>query len=583
MEENNPSTNTDNQTPNDTSSSPPAGGDVFHPESAPAGTTAGSATENNELGAQKPGVLGAEPGKTPKKKSKKGLLITLLVLVLAALGAGAWWYMQNKDETDSQASKTKQLVEIDELKVGMTEGPASVYFPDEGLLGVQTIMDHQIYEGLVGFKDKKATPLLAESWTNPDEKTWVFKIRPNVKFHTGKPVTATEIKAALEDLKKYEYWSIFVSTIDTIEATGDLELKIKTKEADALLLNRLSQAYISDITASDKAGNNGTGAYQVDTTVTNDKKSTTLIPFDEYHGERAKTRKLVFVIYESDDVLIKALKNKEIDIAETIPIPSVTDEIKGTDFASTEHVAPGAFGVYMNQIRTTTTILKNKEIRQAIALSIDRQGLIDKVGNKNVPATQVIPESLPGYDPTISFPAFDLTAAKAALAKAGYKGTPLEFVYIEELQQDAPVAIEQLRTVGFTITEKKYKADDLDTALVDLRAGKFDLFFAGFTSDVFDARDILGSLLGSTESTYPNYNDPEYDAILVESDKEFDPVKRIQLLQKANKHIVDNLAWLPVRNSNYVAYHPKDIELSSDFNGGSYIGAYYREVGRTVE
>lgn len=591
MEENNSSDENIQKGPapeNSPDNSPPVAGETFHPETAnqpetvPMAEPPASEPSASDAANPKPELLSVPPHPI-KKKSKKGLLL-LLVLLLLAAGGAAWWYLQGKNvNTGQSAASARETQEIAELKVGNTEGPASVYFPDEGLLGVQTVIDHQIYEGLVGYSNNTITPLLAQSWTNPDQKTWIFKIQPNVKFHTGKAVTAKEVKAALDDLKKYDYWSIFVSTIDSVEATGDLELTIKTKEPDALLLNRLSQAYVSDITAADKAGNNGTGAYQVDTTAKNDEKSTTLIPFENYYGKRAKTRKLVFIVYDSDDSLIKGLKDKQIDIAETIPIPSVTKQIEGTGFAGNEFESPGSFGIYMNQQRSATTILKNKDIRLAIAQAMDRQGLIDKVGNKNIPATQVIPKSLSGHDESISFPVFDLAASKATLAKAGYKNTPLEFAYIKEVQQDAPVAIAQLRAAGFNIVEKAYASADLTKALADLRVGKFDLFFAGFTSDVFDARDILGSLLGSTESTYPVFSDPVYDKLLADSDKEFDPVKRIQLLQKANKYILDNLAWIPIRNSNYVSYHAKDIDIKSDFNGGGNIGAYYRKVGRITQ
>lgn len=526
-----------------------------------------------------PSVVVSSPNS--KKPNKRNLFILLLALLVAAV-SGAYLYTKDKKSGDN-AAQTNKTQEIELLRVGNTEGPASVFFPDEGLLGIQTLMDHQVYEGLVGYDKQKIVPLIAQSWTNPDQKTWVFKIRPNVKFHTGKDVKAAEIKAALEDLKKFEYWSLFVSTIDTIETNGDLELTIKTTEPDALLLNKLSQAYISDITASDKSGNNGTGAYMVDAGATNNELTTTLIPFDEYHGGRAKVRKLVFTIFDTDENLIEALKEDKIDVADTIPIPSIKSEVEGAGFNSYEFEAPGVFGLFLNQQRTNTTILKNKDIRLAIAQAMDRQGLIDKVGNKNVPLTQVIPKSLAGYDETISFPAFDVAAAKATLTKAGYKNTPLEFSYIKDLQLDAPILIEQLQAAGFKITPKAYDSENTDQALADLRAGKFDIFSAGYSSDVYDARDILGSLLGSKESTYPVYIDPTYDQILVDSDKEFDPVKRIQLLQKANKHILDNLAWIPLRNSNYVTYFDKDLEIVHDFNGGGEIGTYFRNVGRKTQ
>lgn len=526
----------------------------------------------------------AIPATTPIKKrsNRKKILVVLLgLLLVVAIAVSAWVFSQN-DATNnkSQNNTGQETAEIEELNVGTVEGPASAFFPDEGLLGIYSVLNRQIYEGLVGFEDKTIAPLIAQSWTNPDEKTWVFKIRPNIKFHTGKQVTAAEIKKSLEDLKGFEYWSIFVSTIDSIEATGDLELTIRTTEPDALLLNRLTQAYIRDIDSPDAGGRNGTGAYLADESAVNDDKSTTLVAFDEYYGGRAKTRKLIFTVYENDDMLVKALKDKKIDIAETLTFPAIKKELTDAGFTSTEYDTPGAFGIYLNIARNETTQLNNKDVRLAIAQAIDRQTMVDKVGNKNTPSYQVIPKSLPGHDTSISLPSYDLEDAKATLAKSGYNNEPLDFVYVKELQLEAPIVIEQLKAVGFNITEKAFANADIDKALEELRSGNFDLFTAGYSSDVLDARDVLGSILHSTESTYGNYKDPVYDKMLEDSDKEFDPVKRTQLLQKANNYIADNLIWIPLRNSVYAAYYTKDLDLKIDYVGGGNIGAYYRKTGR---
>jgi peptide/nickel transport system substrate-binding protein len=595
MQENN---STDENTQNQPSDQhepvgpPPVGGDVFHPEtsqdstpSEPSESPVDSPTSDNsdsstpESPEEKPELL-AIPPKPAKKDSKKSLLMIVVALLLLVGGVAGWWFTKDSNDKGNKTANSAETKDIDVLKIGSGEGPASVYFPDEGVNGVQNIIDHQIYEGLVGLEDTKIVPFVAQSWTNPDDTTWIFKIRPNVKFHTGKTVTAKEVKASLDDLNKYDYWSLFTSTIASVEVTGDLEVTIKTKEPDALLLNRLVLAYITDLTAADKAGNNGTGAYQVDTTAKNDEKSTTLVAFDDHYAGHVKTRKLIYSIYESDDALVKAIKAHEVDMIETLPIPSVKKELEGAGFGTSEYESPGAFGIYMNQIRSSKTILANKDFRMAIALAMDRQGLIDKVGNKNTPATQVIPKSLPGHDESISFPAFDLTAAKASLVKSGYKNEPIEFVYIKDLQVDAPFLIEQLKALGLNIKEKVYSSDDTDTALAELRAGKFDLFLAGFTSDISDARDILGALLSSTESTYPIYKDAVYDKLLSDSDKAFDPAERIKLLQQANKYIIDNVAWIPLRNGVYIAYHAKDLDIHVQFNGGGSLGAYFRKVGR---
>ena len=80
---------------------------------------------------------------------------------------------------------------------------------------------HNIYEPLVTLDTKLGIkPGLAESWTQPDPKTLVFKLRRGVKFHDGTDFNAEAAKFNLERMKT-EPKSVRkgeVANIDTVEA-----------------------------------------------------------------------------------------------------------------------------------------------------------------------------------------------------------------------------------------------------------------------------------------------------------------------------------------------------------------------------
>jgi len=569
-------------------------GTVTEPGSAPAQTEAQSSESSaapaapdqvsnmEEPSPDKPSLAITSNGSAPKPKKFKKMVLGLIVFVILAANAiGAWWYLQSKKQTDNTPVAKNSVTEIDTLTIGATEGPANTFFPDEQLLGLYFGINRQVYEGLVGFTDKKITPLLAKSWVNPDERTWIFTLKPGITFHTGKPVTANEVKASLDDLKKYDYWSIFVSTIESVEVVNETEVKITTTEPDALLLNRLSLAFITDLSAADAAGKNGTGAYMLDSSATNDDYNTTLIPYDSYHGDRALSRKLVYKIFENDDAVVKALQEGTIDIAESIRVPATKEKLTKEGYTAIEFDSPGAFGMYLNMERGNT-ILKNKDMRLAIASAIDRQTMVDEVGQQHTPSYQIIPKSLPGHDASITMPEYSVENAKAALTKAGYKNEPLEFHWIEGIQAEAPILIKQLRAAGINIRERKFEEKTIPDMVADLRAGRFDLLTASFSSDFVDARDLLGALLHSTESTYPAHKDEAFDKLLADSDRAFDPAERTKKLQEANRYNADNLLWIPLRNSVYVAYYKPDIQIIQDYFGGGNVGAYYRKVGRSA-
>ena len=51
-----------------------------------------------------------------------------------------------------------------------------------------------LYDGLTEFdEESRIRPALAATWTNPDERTWVFRLRPGVHFHDGRPLTAEDV------------------------------------------------------------------------------------------------------------------------------------------------------------------------------------------------------------------------------------------------------------------------------------------------------------------------------------------------------------------------------------------------------
>ncbi len=512
-----------------------------------------------------------------KKGGKKLMGLLVAVVLLLGIGAAGLFYWSSV-QPSRQDEVVKETVSIETLRIGSVEGPVNALYPDNALYGVGISQNFQTYEGLIGSRDEKFVPLLAESWSNPDQSTWVFKIRENVKFHTGTTMTAQDVKASLDSIKDKEFWGTLVSTIDSIEVTSPHEVKITTSQPDALLLNKLVLAFIYDTDAPDKSGNNGTGAYQLDTTKENDDNNSYMVAFDDYHQGTPKTRNINYRIFEDEDAIVEAVNNNEIDFTEMVTIPERDTALKNLGLAATSFETPGVFGMYMNIERSAETPLKDIEVRRAIAHAIDREGMIEELGSEGLPAMRIIPQSLPGYNPNASFPELNLDVTKKILEDKYPDGITLEYLYFEGVQTDAPVLIDQLKAAGFNIVAKPYT--DPSILMGDLKSGKFDLFSASYTSDIFDARDILSSLVGK-DATYTTYDkDPKYDALLEASDKEFDPTKRIIALQEVEKYIIDNLLWIPVRKTLYTAYYKPDIDLKVDYEGGNSLGFYFWKTGR---
>src|SRR5215470_16215032 len=102
---------------------------------------------------------------------------------------------------------------------------------------------HNIYEPLVTLDVKLGIkPGLAESWTQPDPKTLVFKLRRGVKFHDGTDFNA-EVAQFNFDRMKTEPKSVRkgeTASIDTVDVVDAHTIKLNLKKADASLLATLT-------------------------------------------------------------------------------------------------------------------------------------------------------------------------------------------------------------------------------------------------------------------------------------------------------------------------------------------------------
>ena len=111
-----------------------------------------------------------------------------------------------------------------------------------------------IYETLAGYDGElKLTPLLAESWENPEPTKWIFKLRKGVKFHDGSPFTADDViftwKRSLtpgSDMKGYGAKAADIKKID------DYTVEVTTPAPNPILPREWAFLYIMSKTWSEK-------------------------------------------------------------------------------------------------------------------------------------------------------------------------------------------------------------------------------------------------------------------------------------------------------------------------------------------
>ena len=302
-----------------------------------------------------------------------------------------------------------------------------------------------LYERLITLAADKITepqPGLAESWTiAEDGKTFTFKIRQGVTFHSGNPLTAKDVVWSLQRLVKLglapstdlRQWGFSAENVDSlIRATDDQTVVVETPEvwnSNLILLSLasfstsiLDSAFLADKNKDGDLGREflqtadaGSGPYSLRTWRANEMLIAEAFE-DYWQGEPAMRRVLMRHLPESSAQRLQ-LEAGDMDVA---------TRLSSTDLAAldasgdvTIQKTPG-FGFYYVALNQKDEILSNPKVREAFRYLIDYDGLSATVMKYyGIKQQSIIPAGLPGAIEDNPYK-LDIEKAKQLLAEAGY-------------------------------------------------------------------------------------------------------------------------------------------------------------------
>ncbi|MEO8306289.1 MAG: ABC transporter substrate-binding protein [Betaproteobacteria bacterium] len=332
-----------------------------------------------------------------------------------------------------------------DVVIGMTQAPPSL---DPHVTSAQAArnVNLHVFETLYA-RDENARPVpdLAEGVTiSPDGLTYVFTLRRGVKFHNGKEMGTADVVASLERYRKVGASASLIGAIDTIAATGPNQVTIKLKSVQSTFLGNLSspRAPIAIMPAeeaakeSGKAASIGTGPfkfveYKPDSHVK-------LARFDDYKPNPAyKDRdgfagaKIVYIdtltfrFMPEAGARDAALQTGQIHLNETSDGPTAK-RLKGNPNFQVIPLLP--FALQVLKFNHAQAPGSDVNFRRAVAQAIDSEEIL-AVAHSDI--YKIDPSWVYGgsaYHTVRKVPKPDLAAAKATLAKSGYKGEKLVFI-----------------------------------------------------------------------------------------------------------------------------------------------------------
>ena len=353
-------------------------------------------------------------------------------------------------------------------------------------------------------------------------KRYMFTIRRDFAFSTGKRVTASDVKFTIERaLKLGAYISNFA--LDVVGGTKHPErglvargneLVVNLVRPDGALPAELAFPPFCIVPNGTPVDPNTplnrpitAGPYRV---ALHNDQGLVLKPNAHYHGSRPHYPSSIVVTFVGSD-LDAGIARVESGAADFSPVDVSQLAALRTRYGRRvrTHIAPITFGIQLN---TTRPAFKSVAVRQAVNFATDRRALIsssiDDWGlGAGVPTGQILPPGMPGYRPIRTYPLNGPNVVKArGILRRAHKQCGSVTLYASDTSSSAAEVVKQeWARIGCVVNVKTFPGDAV-YALVGRRGAPFDAFISGWRPDYIDPEDFIDLLDGSKISASNNVN-----------------------------------------------------------------------------
>lgn len=442
-----------------------------------------------------------------------------------------------------------------------------------------------MYEGFTVISDDgKNEPALAERWEPlSGGPGFRFFLRKGVTFHSGRPFTAKDVKYTFEELLRpggkgglnATYLTIVVGAKEMKDGTAkelsgvkivdDHTIDISFTKPDVLFPIYPFYFMDSGIVAEQGADwmtkvSAGTGPYKF-------KQwrrgvSVDLEPHKTYWGGAPKIDGVSFMIVPNADTALSQYDAGELDFVD-VYAAAIRRVLRDDRYAKDLIRVPRAQSTYLGMNQALYAPFKDKRVREAISLSIDRNAMVRGLyGGAAFPLNGVVTPGMPGFNPALPELKFDPDRAKKLLAEAGFpdgKGMPpVDIVSTEANKDEITYYANQFnRVLGMQVN---VKVAERATHIRAMNAGEVAFFPWGWTADYTDAAYYLSQMwYGPSPYNRPRWKNAEYDKLIDEALTIADDAKRFALYNKAEKVLLDDFGMAPVPMPASVALRKPNV------------------------
>jgi peptide/nickel transport system substrate-binding protein len=479
-----------------------------------------------------------------------GMSMSALGFLASACGTGEKGGGTTTSGAAEQAGKVKPGGTV---KIGVVTPSAAIdpmKVADEGGLAVLG----QAGEYLVWSNAKlEAVPRLAESWSpNDDASVWTFKIRQGVKFHDGTPMTAEDVAATINRLSDPKGGSQALSAFggvlskdsakatdaSTVEFTldapnGNFPYLLSSDNYNTIILPKDSDPADFEKTM------NGTGPFKLDKYTQG--QSATFVKNPDYWDPKRKPNpdNTELRFYAKEAAQVVALQSGEVDALSHF---SATGGRALLTDPNVQVIAAQASVHRQMHMRNDKDPFKDKNVRQALALAIDRKGLVEglfkgkaQLGNDS-PFAPVFPYT----DKSVAQRQQDLEKAKQLLAGKTLSVT-LDTWDGFEIPDLAQIIQSDAKKIGINI---KLNITDSSVYYGDAVFGKSPWLDSTLGITDYGHRGVVNVFLGApllSKGTWnsAHFKNPQYDKLVADFTAQLDVQKQMAVAKQIQELLLD--------------------------------------------
>lgn len=451
---------------------------------------------------------------------------------------------------------------LDYLVIGIESSPSHLdprYATDANSARISSL----IYSSLLRLDDKsRVVGDLAEQWTMIDAQTYDFQIRSGVTFHDGRALTSRDVKYTYDSIMDRRNRSPKrgpLRILKSVEQLGTHRIRFHLVEPHAPFLEHCTIGIVpvdNETPRENRSHQAPPGSGPFTLAGINLGERVYLKANSSYWEGKPRLAGLAFHIVPDAIVRVLEFKKGTIQLLQNDIEPDTLPWLEKNTDAIVE-TKPGTTFQYIG-INLTHPILKRREVRQALAHSIDRDGIIRHILKDQATAANGLLSPLNwAHDDSVPHWPFDPAKAKRLLDQAGYpdpdgEGPRPRFklsfktTNIDLRRRIAETLKEQLSRVGIELEVRSY---EWGTFYSDIKKGNFHLYSLAWVG-IADP-DVYYNIFHSS-SLPPNgdnrggYNNPSIDDLLERGRRESDPGRRKGLYHQVQQINHEDLPYIPL-------------------------------------